>query len=110
MKVTLSNNKTYTLGFRHYYDQTVVVVEDMFTSDIHIDGHIKTIREPVITECYIKEHLEGDEYRIIGRGIACKNPKDNPNKEIARQVSLGRAISQFTEEDQNLVLEAYENR
>ena len=110
MKVTLSNGKNYTLGFRHYYDQTVTVVDDMFTTDIRLDGVIKTVKEPVVTECYIKEHLEGDEYDIIGRGIAVKNPKDNPNKEIARQVALDRATSLFSQEDRDLVMAAYASR
>lgn len=112
MKVTLSNKKTYTLGFHHYYDQRVTVQEgsSRYGEDgIFHNGTIRTIRQPVVTECYIKAY-DLDVEVIIGRGLALKNPIDNPDKEIARQVSLERAIQFFSEEDKVLVREAYLNR
>ena len=105
MIITLSNGKEYKLGFKHYYHTDAKVYGDQFW------GKIKTIKEPVVTECYLREIIDGIvSNTIVARGIACKNPTDNPNKEIARGFALKRMVSLLSDTDAQIIIEAYHNR
>jgi len=108
MYITLSDGHTYRLFFRHYYE-TKVFVEMPIESDDVNQATVKTVKQPVVTECFIKRDENG-KLIDVGKGIAMKNPKDNANKETARQVSLARAIEGFVVADKQIVLDAYKNR
>ena len=108
MKVTLTNGQEYVFGFRHHYDQTVTVIGDEYW------GTIKTKRTPDVTECYLSEFRPGVKHGnlvTVARGLACRNPIDNPNKEVARQVSMDRMLRLVDSPvDRAIIQSAYDNR
>ena len=109
MHITLSDGLKYRLFFRHHYESKVFVVLPATSDDVS-KASIKAVKQPVVTECLIKRDEGNGALIDVGCGVAMKNPIDNPNKEIARQVSLSRAIEDFTKEDREIIMYEYNNR
>lgn len=83
--IVKANNKTFTVRFSH-------------------------CRRENINECTNCEIVANDD-SIKSIGIATKNPKDNFNKEIGRQLALRRALtsSLFSKEEREIFWNTYKN-
>lgn len=105
MKVTLSNGQSYSLGFRHHYYQDHTLIGDKYW------GEIKSIKIPIMTECYLREFNEDPKkVVIVARGIARLKPGENPDKRVARQYAITHMTNLLCGRDKEIVLHAYDNR